>query len=273
MIDRVDRTSVEELAKRSDGPWVSITLPTERVGPNAASKIQFKNLMSEAVDRLKAGGTGATTTNAVRDEGTALLDDANFWTTLDECVFVFLSPGERLVFRRTGTCEPSVLVADQPRVEALLAHVDEHRSYAVLALSLKKVRLLRGDQHGLVEDDPPVLPVDLATALALDDREPQLQSHAAGRVGAGRTTSAFHGQENSEEADIKRFMRLIDDDLQRALPDDVPVVLAGVDRTVAAFRKVSRRRHLLDETIHGNADRLTAAQLRERAWPIVEASA
>ncbi len=273
MIDHVDRASVEMLAERSEGPWVSLAVPTERVGPNTATKIQFKNLMTEAVDLLKARGTGATVTNTLRERGADLLDDAAFWTTLDESLVVFLSPGDQVMFRLAGTCDPSVVVSDHPKVDVLLMHVDERRPYAVLALSLKKVRLLRGDQHGLVEDDPPVLPVDLATALALDDREPQLQSHAAGRVGAGRTTAAFHGQGSDEDADTERFMRLVDDALHRAMPDDVPIVLAGVDRTVAAFRKVSRRRTLLDESIHGNADRLSGAHLSERAWPIVEGSA
>ncbi len=273
MIDHVDRTSVDELAERSGGPWISISLPTERVGANAAPRIQFKNLMNEAAGILKSRGTGATAVNAMRDRGTALLDDAAFWSTLEDCLAVFIAPGDQVVFRLTGTCEPSVVVTDRPQTEAVEQRMTERRPYAVLALSTKKVRLLRGDQYGLVEDDPPELPVDLATALALDDREPQLQSHAAGRVGAGRTTTAFHGQGNAEDVDTERFMRLIDAALGRAIPDDVPVVLAGVDRTVAAFRKVSHRRNVLAESIHGNADRLTCAHLAERALPIVDRSA
>jgi hypothetical protein len=269
MIDHVDRTIVEDLAERSDGPWISLQLPTERVGQNPAAKIRYKNLVTEAVSRLKAKGTDRKLLDALTERMTSMLDDAPFWTSLEDGLAVYLSPNDQLVFRLAESFDESVTVSDTPQVDVLLLHADNDRPHAVLALSLKHVRLLRGNRHRLVEDDPPVLPTDIETALAIDDREPQLQSRSVGRVGPGNTTAAFHGHGGTHEVDVERFMRLVDDALNAAVPNDLPIVLAGVDRTVAAFRKVSRHRGLIDESIHGNADRLPAATLHERAWPIV----
>lgn len=270
MIDHVDRAIVEDLAKRSDGPWISLQLPTERIGPNQAARIRFKNLMTEAISRLKTQGTDRKRLDELSERMTSLLDDAPFWASLEDGLVVYLAPNDQVMFRLAESFDESVVVSDTPQVEVLLLHADNNRPHAVLALSLKHVRLLRGDRHRLVEYDPPVLPTDIDTALATDDREPQLQSRSAGRVGPGNTTAMFHGHgSTTPQNDVERFMRLVDDALLTAVPNDLPIVLAGVDRTVAAFRKVSRHRRLLDESIHGNADRLSAATLHERAWPIV----
>lgn len=66
MIDRVDQAMVEALAERTDGPWVSIHLPTERLGPDRASKIRLRNLLAEARSTLEDHGTDAQTVAAFR---------------------------------------------------------------------------------------------------------------------------------------------------------------------------------------------------------------
>lgn len=269
MIDHVDRTIVEDLAERSGGPWITLQLPTERIGQNQAAKIRYKNLMTEAITRLKSQGTDRKLLDGLTERMTTMLDDSPFWASLEDGLVVYLAPSDQAVFRLAESFDEAVVVGDKPQVDVLVLHADNDRPHAVLALSLKHVRLLRGDRHHLVEDDPPVLPTDIETALATDDREPQLQSRSVGRVGPGNTTASFHGHGPAPEVDVERFMRLVDDALHAAVPNDLPIVLAGVDRTVAAFRKVSRHRGLIDEFIHGNADRLSAATLHERAWPIV----
>lgn len=270
MIDRLDPTTVDRLEKRSDGPWISIHLSTERAGPNAAAKIQFKNLLSEGAELLESQGTNARVISSIRERGNSLLADAHFWGTLSSGLAVFLASSDSEVFRLGEPADASVRVTDRPHVEVLRLHENADRPFAVLALSLQHVRLLRGNRYELIEDDPPELPTDMADALGTDDREPQLQSHAGGRVGGGRTTASFHGHEASSDADVERFMRLVDEALAHAVPADLPVVLAGVDRTVASFRAVSRHHELVEGSIRGNADRTPAASLHEKAWAMLE---
>ncbi len=270
MIDRIDSKSVDQLAERTDGPWISIYLPTERAGPNTSAKTQFKNLMAEAVTTLEARGTKPRGVTSFAERGTVLLGDKSFWATQHNGLAVFLSPTDLTTFRLTDSCQPEVTVTASPEVEVLRSQADRNQPFAVLALSLQHVRLLRGDQQTLVEDDPAVLPVSLDEALGLDDRERQLQSHAGGRVGSGNVTASFHGQGSDNQADADRFLRLVDQALGRAVAPDVPIVLAGVDRLVTAFRHVARSNSLVDEAIHGNVDRTSATSLHERAWAILQ---
>ena len=269
MIDHVDRDLLDQMAERSDGPWISMYVPTEKAGPNRAAKIHYKNLVTEAFNQLSARDVSHPSVEALRARTSSVLDDAPLWASADRGLAVFVAPDDQLVVRLAYECEPSVVVADQPNVDGVRVQVDDLGAYAVLAVSLKHVRLLRGSSTGLTEDTGAGLPTDLESALALDDRESQLQSHASGRVGAGRTTAAFHGHDNVRDADIGRFMRLVDDALTKAVPADVPIVLAGVDRTVTAFRQVARHPGLVDQSISGNADRSSPAELADKARAIL----
>lgn len=270
MIDRIDTKTIEQLASRTDGPWISIYLPTERIGPNTSSKTRLKNLLADATNTMKSRGMTARVITSATRRGDELLADDPFWATQNVGLAVFLSSTDLFTFRLPDPCEQEVLVTESPEIGTLRAFADQDRSFALLALSLNKVRLLRGDQQSLVEDDPPMLPVSLKDALDLDDRESQLQSHAGGRVGGGQIAPAFHGQGSKDQADVDRFLRLVDRALADAVADDLPVVLAGVERLVAAFRHVSHRHGLIDEAIHGNVDRNSESSLHEKAWPIVQ---
>lgn len=111
-------------------------------------------------------------------------------------------------------------------------------------------------------------------ALQWDDRERQLQSHSAGRVGGGQVTAGFHGQGgrgDTNVTDIHRFLKVVD----RAVVDHrmgstLPLVLAGVDELVAAYRSITRCQHVVDGHVRGNPEQLRADELADRARPFVQ---
>jgi hypothetical protein len=114
-------------------------------------------------------------------------------------------------------------------------------------------------------------------ALRWDDREPQLQSHSGKRTGGGNVAATFHGQgstNDSRDVDLDRYLHLID----RAITDHRsgstrPLVLAGVDDIVGAYRKVTRCHHVVDDHVAGNPDQLRAEDLADRARRFVPPSA
>ncbi len=270
MFDTLNLAAVEALAERADGPWVSIHLPTERLGSSQASKLRLKNLIAEAKAVLAEEGVDKRTIKAITEQGASVLDRREFWDARGLGLAVHICATEAFVYRVDETCDQSLVVADSPQVDLLRSMAERDRPFAVLALALDDVRLLRGDRQELVEDDPPVLPVRMADVLENDDREPQLQSHSGGRVGDGAVTASFHGQETKEQADLDRYLRAIDRALTSTIEPDLPVVLAGVDRIVAAFRRVSRHRVFLPDAIHGNVSRVSPSELHAKAWPIVD---
>ncbi len=270
MFDTLNLAAVETLPKRSDGPWVSIHLPTERLGSSQASKLRLKNLLAEAKSVLTDEGVDKRTIKAIAEHGASVLDRKDIWDARGLGLAVHVCASEAFVHRLDDTCDQSMVIADSPQVDLLRSMAGSDRHFAVLALALDDVRLLRGNRRELVEDDPPVLPVRMADVLEHDDREPQLQTHSGGRVGDGTVTASFHGQETKEQADLDRFLRAIDRALISTIAPDLPVVLAGVDRIVAAYRRVSRHRVLLPEAIHGNVSRTAPSALHDQAWPIVD---
>jgi hypothetical protein len=146
--------------------------------------------------------------------------------------------------------------------------------FYVLALSQSEIRLLRGGRYDVSELALGDIPPSLASALRFDDRESQLHSHGAKRVGIGRVVATFHGHGvgvDTKDADLGRFLSAVDDGLAHIIGSGpAPLVLAGVDSTLARFRHLSRYPHIVDGEIEGSAATLSAAELHERAWPLVE---
>jgi hypothetical protein len=167
------------------------------------------------------------------------------------------------------------VVADRFHLKPLVAMSSGERAFHVLAVSLGSARLLRGGRAGASEVHVENLPRGMPDALQWDDRERQLQSHGAGRVGRGRVTAAFHGQggaKDAHDADVVRYLRIVDHAVEEHLGvvDGGPIVLAGVAELVAEFRRISRLPHIVDGAVTGNPDELTASELLDRAWPLVE---
>ncbi|MEL6890535.1 MAG: hypothetical protein AAFP84_02985 [Actinomycetota bacterium] len=270
MIDLVTSEHISQLEARGGGPWVSAYFPTDRAGSPQASKTRCKNLLRKGVDFLRATGTSESTLTAIEERAAALLADDDLWATAELGMAAFVAANATTTFRVAAPFDETVEVGDRPSTDLLAPHISERIAYAVLALSLNRVRLFRGDQLGLIEDTSSGLPSSLAEALGTDDREPQLQSHASGRVGSGRTTAAFHGQGSNDDADIERFLREVDRSLAAVLPSALPLVLGGVDRIVVQFRSLTAQRSVVDGSIRGNLDRASPAAIAADAWPLVE---
>lgn len=142
----------------------------------------------------------------------------------------------------------------------------------MLALSEHEVRLFRGDGVALrpVELGDEV-PQSLTDVAGTQPAGRHLDHHAGDR---GSKSAIFHGHgagKDDSEAELERFLK----ELDRALADvwqfgERPVVLAGVESLLATFRSVSACRNLLEEEIHGNVEHLTAGELHERTWPVVD---
>ena len=117
------------------------------------------------------------------------------------------------------------------------------------------------------------MPASMPEALQSDDREPQVQTHSGGRVGSGRVAATFHGQGGTSDAsdvDLERYLHMVD----RAVGDHRsgstrPLVLAGVDDIVGAYRKLTRCAYVLDDHVAGNPDQLRASELADRAGGFV----
>lgn len=268
---------LKSLIEERSGPFISISLPTERVGPETRQNlIRFKKLLRETEDRLILHGLRADEAQQLLEPARKLLDDVPFWQRQGDGLIVYLSPRFFRYYRLPFKLEELVVVGDRFHVKPILRALTGSRRFYILAFSQNKVRLLEATQGGAREAALKDTPTSLAEALKYEQAEKQLQYRNASGAGAGRGSAMFHGQGASIDVykdRILRFCHQVDDGVRKYLANQrAPLVFAGVDFLFPIYKGVNTYSHLMDESIVGNPDELGPDELCKRAWAIVEPS-
>lgn len=271
-MDLLSRADVRELTEASNQRCVSLFLPTHRTGPETQQgPIRLKNLLRQAQDRLTNDGLRTAEARKILEPAARLLDDGSFWQHQSDGLAVFASEDLFRYFRVPVAFAELVVVTDRFHIKPLLALLSGDGRFYILALSQNEVRLLQGTRHSVGELGLGAIPQNLADALGEEQRERQLQVHTAARS----TSAIFHGHGGSDESvhkkDLLRFFKQIDKGLQELVrAERAPLVLAGVDYLLPIYREANTCAELVDEGIVGSPDGLTAGELHERAWEIIE---
>ena len=275
MIDLLTNEELRSIAEEHHPHCVSMYLPTHRAGPEVQQDpIRLKNLISSARGELGELGCARDEIESILSPAADLLADGDFWAHGERGLALLLAPSSARTYRLADAGDELVVVSDRFHVKPLVRSMATGESYWVLAISQNRVRLLRGDPNGVSELELDEIPASLAEALWFEDRERQVQSHSGTRVGRSRVTATFHGQglgRDTRHADLERFLRAVDRGVAHVCADSPdPVLLAGVERDIAAFREVSDNHHLLAEALTGNCDRLSPSEFHDSTWPIVK---
>lgn len=252
-------------ARRS--PCVSIYMPTV-VGPRAFdhNRLHYDHLLESARRELAAHCTE-------REIGALLEPILRFptgelWNTHGVGWAAFASPEMSEHFQLAGPPEELACVGDSFHLRPLMSELQSNRHYFLLSLTQKHVRFYRGSRLGLV-------PSELRGAPVAVEAHPRghetFSSRHPGSAGGGM--AIHHGRvggDQGHDAEIAAFLRETERALQHELAFETsPLVLVAPVALQAAYRSVSRYPHLLDDGLHGSYDSLNAAELHEKAWPIV----
>ena len=147
---------------------------------------------------------------------------------------ICVSPQHQAVVRLGTEVRSRVIIDDTFATRDMVADVNRTAGYRVITVSDHKARLLLGDRTRLVEEH--------------------------------RGTWPLHRDEDQSLAQWARAVGHAVNSEQREFP--LPVVVAGVDRTVRELLKLDSLRPI--GTIPGNHDRTGWADLFKLTWPIVE---
>ena len=276
MIDLITTNDLRRLADTTAEPCVSILLPTHRLGPEQAQDpIRLKNLLARAAEQLTELGMRVPEADELLAPAARLLDDQHYWAHQDNALALYLTRQTFESYRLADPTDELVVVAGRFHLKPLLPALTTGTGFNVLALSQHQVRLLQGTSTHLTEMALGDIPPSLAQVVRFDDRERQLHSHGADRVGQGRVTATFHGHGGAKDTtkdDLGRFLKAVDDGVTDLVGQPArPLVLAGVDHVVAAYRNLSHHPRIVDTAIEGNPEQLSTSDLHARAWPIVQA--
>jgi hypothetical protein len=258
-MDILSKEELRYLFEKRNRFCVSIFLPTRRAGlarEIEENRIQLKDLLRDAESRL--AGAGLTRAGAVEllSPARQLLRRSDFWRYQSDGLALFLCHGFFRYFRLPLKLSAFVTVAERFEITPLLSLWTSEDRFYLLALSLNHVKLFQGTRYAISEVDVRGLPLSLHETLGYSVSESQRQQHT---LKAGLPE------------DELLYFRQIDEALRNSCKDQrVPLVLAGVEESVSRYRQVNTYAELLDGSVAGSPDRLSAEDLHTKARKIVE---
>lgn len=270
------RGELESLMEHRGDPSVSIYAPMVKAGPETQQNpIRFKNLVRQAEGALRERGLDEKEAESLLAPAVDLIDDHPFWQHQAAGFAVFLSEGFARWYRLPIEVRELAVVKDRFHLKPLLPLLSGDGRFYVLALSQKHVRLLEATRHSVRDVDLGDLPTSLNDALGYEVEETHVQFHTGTRPSSGTSGSAvYHGQgggEDDAKAEIQKFFNLLDNGVSDLLADkDSPLVLAGVEFLLPIYRQVTGHGRVVEGGVAGNPDNLSAEELHEKAWPVVE---
>ncbi|MGL4622808.1 baeRF7 domain-containing protein [Chroococcidiopsis sp.] len=272
---------VKVLLEQRQNFCVSIFLPTVRTaGPEIEQEpIRLKNLLKLAQERLVELGMRHSKVLELLQPAQDL-ETSDFWLHQSDGLAIFCSPEVFRYYRLPLHLEELVVVSNHFHIKPLLPLLTSNGQFYILALSQKDVRLLqctrdRDNQIDLTN----VLP-SLAEVLKFEQPERQIQSHlgtpgaASGRRGNRGGATIFHGHgagDEDEKENLRLYCHRVDEAIQPLLHGDrAPLVLAGVEYLLPIYQEANTYPYLLDAAVTGNPEMLSAAELRQQAWALVQ---
>lgn len=275
-MDLVTTSDLQVLAEREPSqPHVSLFVPTHAFGAGVQTDpIRWKNLVTRTESLLVERGMRAPDVADLLRPAWALHDDHRAWRYMSDGLAMFLRPGWHWMFRVPADVPDVAVVGDRFVVGPLLPIVTGDSHFLVLTLSQRCVRLLEGGRQRVEELELADVPTSLREIL--EPPEPRSHVQAFAVSPGGRSGPAiFYGQgaadENLRKDEVRRFLGRVADGVRGHLVGhDLPMVLVGLDQTLAQYREVNRYPHVVEEGVRTNPDQLSAEELHATAWPLVE---
>ncbi|MBI5232433.1 MAG: hypothetical protein HY876_09755 [Coriobacteriales bacterium] len=270
MIQNLERNTLLQLARHDGYPAVSLFMPTHHTGAERLEdRLRLKNLLSEAQKRLVEGGMRAPEAEALLAKAKALYDDSDFWRDLGDGLAVFIATDTTECLKVATTLPEHVVAGPRFYLRPLMPAWAIASPFFVLALSQGGVRLYRGNQTGLEPMTlPEGTPTSLEEELKYDQKEESLQYKVDRSVG-GAMAVEYHGHGGEKDARLSNLLRFVEHvakGVETRLGDsNSPLIVAGVDFVVDAYRDANAYPYLEDARISGSPDEMTQEQLHKAA--------
>ena len=266
--------SLAELTAAHQPPCLSLYQPTHRHGPeNQQDLIRFRNLVKSMESSLRKKYPEPETRHFL-EPFEALGLDREFWKNTLDGLVVLSGAGVFRVYRLRRPVPELAIVGNSFHVKPLRRFMQYVGRYQILGLSLTRIQLFEGDLGTLEEIEPaPGVPRTLTEALGSELTEShQTVASYGGAGGAGPMRHGQGGKKDEADKDTQRFFRAVDRAVleHHSRPSGLPLLLAALPEHHHLFRSISHNSFLMDEGLDLNPFVLTASELRERAWRLLE---
>lgn len=264
----ITRDTILELLEKAENPALSIYLHTHEKGEEVQQDpIRFKNQLTEAERKLEERNMPARKIDEMLKPARKLLDRPPFWRYGDRGLALFISGDYFQTFKVPLDFREEVQVGRSFLITPLLPMITLEGTFCILALSQKKMRLLRATRESSHELAFEKAPKSMEEFKQYDLEEKSLSSYSGDR---GRTM--FHGWgDDSVESDyVENYLKQVENEVTSILRKrNDPLILAGVNEAVALYRKVNHYHRLMEQALTANPDPKSEAELRDEAWEVI----
>ena len=188
-------------------------------------------------------------------------------------LILFRSPEVFRYYWLHGGSNEFLAVADQFHIRPLLSVIARPQKIYLLCLSRRNTQLFLCTLHAAQEVAlPPGFPRSLDDWIHARQPDHVLDNRSTAGPSVGSMKGVMFGTNTDREREgeyIAHFLKEIDKGIHRILRSGTaPLVLAGVEYEVAAYRRLNTYPQLLDQAIHVSPDGLSHRALHERALKI-----
>ena len=277
-MDHITRDELRSLVREPAGsqPQVSIYVPLHRAYPESQESPAILRVAVDRAERkLLEYGLDAVAARRLVHPVRDLQQQPELALAGAEGLAVLLTQGSMRHWRLPYGCAASVDVGPMLSLAPLMRMLTWPVEFYLLGLSANGVRLYRGTSDELTPVElPGSVPHSLAEYTAgIEFGRPVSFRTAVGVGGAGGSTAVIHGQasyKDDAKNRIDEYVKVVARDVGKLLRDEnLPLVLAAVERVDAAFREAWPGPELVEPGIHGSPDELSPHELHRAAVRLV----
>lgn len=274
MANNVTHSEIQKLSKHKNQPSISIFMNTDG-NDFAYNRAKLKYLLSHARSELTKYATYKEKHESLYP-AYRLLHDQKWWTNgYHKSVAIFSTIDDIHAYKMADSTDEEFVVSNRFHILPLINKLNHDGSFLILTLSKRNSRLLLVEGDSVRELNIANMPHAIEDALRHKDPERFLQSHAKRRSSLkGKVSSlAFHaniGIKDREKVETLEYFTQIEKAIKPVLNrQNLPLVLVGLPKVQAIYRKVNSYKKLHDESVTINPDRYSSIELRDKAYHTV----
>ena len=273
-MELVTLQTIRGLIQPQNPPCISIYQPTHRHHPdNQQDSIRFKNLIRMVEESLAQKYRGRDT-RPFLEPLRKLAENSAFWNHTLDGLAVLATAESMMVIPLQRTVGELAVVADSFHIKPLLRVLQSADRYNVLCLTRVSARLFEGNRYALDELEVAGVPKKLTDALGEEVTEPHLTvgSYGTGTGGPGPMVHGHGSRRDEIDKDTDRYFRAVDRAVMTHVsqPSGLPLLLVALTENQPVFRQLSQNPALLPTGVTSNPDALSAEQLRDACWAVME---
>ena len=260
---------LKELASFRSDCCITIILPTHRAGMEVNEQqdvILFKNVLQDVKKQLEEKGTDAVKIEKILGPAFELLRDDTFWHNQGNGLAIFLADGYFRYIKLPFVPEQECIINNTFYLINLLQLLNTNAKdeFYLLLIRRERTKLYKADAYGLHEVTTENMPDNINSVINYEENGKEFMETDAGE---NSDAPEFIAAGRPEKIIIKTYVEKIDRAFQQQAPGNSnwPLMLAGQDDLLEAFRNASQYKNVMDTELSVTNEHAESRTLFEQA--------